>query len=163
MLSGDMMGSLCTQKLAEASEAACFALSHGLSCDTCDVGAADASVAMDVLSMIKDSPHLLKLDNCCQIVSCLQLLFVTAHQTYIQTAVETALVLTSTFGEVIQQTCRQDVSSVGVDLSFDERKSKCQNARASLKQLCHPLQTLVNLSDQSQLMTSRLLSLLTNL
>ena len=133
--------------------------------DTHDDGAADASVAMDVLGMIKDSPHLLKLDNCCQIVSCLQLLFVSSHQNYIQTAVETALVLMSTFGEVIQQTCRQDVSSVGVDLSFDERKSKCQNARASLKQLYYPLQTLVkfNMSDQSQLLISRLLNLLTNL
>lgn len=136
---------------------------HGLFPDTCDVCAADASVVMDVLSMIKDSPHLLKLDNCCQIVSCLQLLIVTAHQTYVQTAVETALVLLSTFGEVIQQTCRRDVSSVGVDLSFDERKRKCQNARASLKQLCYPLQTLANSSDQSQLLTNRLLNLLTTL
>ena len=149
-------------KLSRAN-VTCFALLPGPSCDTCDLGAADASVAMDVLSMIKDSPHLLRLDNCCQIVSCLQLLFVTAHQSYIQTAIETALILTSTFGEVIQQTCRQDVSSVGVDLSFDERKSKCQNARASLKQLCHPLQALVNISDQPQLITSRLLNLLTNL
>lgn len=147
------------------SDVTCFALLYALSSDMCDVRAADASVVMDVLSMIKDSPYLLKLDNCCQIVSCLQLLFVTAHQIYIQTAVETALILMRTFGEVIQQTCRQDVSSVGVDLSFDERKSKCQNARASLKQLCYPLQTLVNMSDQSQLMTNRsnLLNLLTNL
>lgn len=113
--------------------------------------------------MIKDSPHLLKLEHCCQLVSCLQLLFVTAHQTYIQTAVETAFTLMSSFGEVIKQTCRQDVSSVGVDLSFDERRSKCLTARASLKQLCQPLQTLLNMSDQPQLMTRSLLDLLTNL
>ena len=113
--------------------------------------------------MIKDSPQLLKLDHCCHIVSCLQLLLVTAHQSYLQTAVETALVLLSTFGDVIQQTCREGVRSVGVDLSFDERKTKCQNAKDSLKQLCHPLQVLPNTSDQSQLMTNRLLNLLTAL
>ena len=113
--------------------------------------------------MIKDSTQLLKLDNCCEIVSCLQLLIVTAHKSYLQTVVETALVLLSTFGDVIQQTCRQDVRSVGVDLSFDERKTKCQNARDSLKQLCHPLQVLPNTTDQFQLMTNRLLQLLTAL
>lgn len=113
--------------------------------------------------MIRDSPQLLKLDNCCHIVSCLKLLLVNAHKSYLQTAVETALVLLSTFGDVIQQTCRQDVRSVGVDLSFDERKTKCQNAKDSLKQLCHPLHTLSNTSDQSRLMTNRLLNLLTAL
>lgn len=118
---------------------------------------------MDVLNVIKDSPHLLKLDNCSYIASCLPLLLVAAHKTYIQTALETALVLLSTFGDVIQQTCRQDVSSVGVDLSFDEHKTKCQNARASLKQLCHALHGLPNTSDQSQLMKNRLLNLLTTL
>lgn len=131
--------------------------------DMCDVCAVDASVAMDVLSMIKDSPHLLKLEHCCHLAPCLHLLFVTAHQTYIQTAIETAFTLMNTFGEVIQQTSRQGVSSVGVDLSFDERRSKCLTARASLKQLCQPMQTLLNMSDQPQLMTRRLLDLLTNL
>lgn len=113
--------------------------------------------------MIKDSPQLLKLDNCCDIVSCLQLLLVTAHKSYLQTVVETALVLLSTFGDVIQQTCRRDVRSVGVDLSFDERKTKCQKAKDSLQQLCHPLQVLPNTSDHFQLMTDRLFRLLTAL
>lgn len=118
---------------------------------------------MDVLSTIRDSPQLLKLDYCSQIASCLQLLLATAHETYTLAAVTLATVLLNTFGDVIQQTCQQDVSSVGVDLSFEERRSKCQNARDGLKQLCPRLQTLVDRSGPPQLIASSLLSMLNSL
>ncbi len=124
---------------------------------------ADASVAMDVFSMTKNSPQLLKLDHCCQIVSCLQLLLASAHQAYAQTAVETTLVLLTTFGEMIQQTCQRKETSVGVDLTFDERKSKCEIARRDLKELCLPLQGLVSRSGPSQLVAGRLFDMLTAL
>ena len=124
---------------------------------------ADASVAMDVFSTTKNSPQLLKLDHCCQIVSCLQLLLASAHQAYAQTAVETALMLLKTFGEMIQQTCQRQETSVGVDLNFVERKSKCETARRDLKELCLPLQGLVSRSGPSQLVAGRLLDLLTAL
>lgn len=124
---------------------------------------ADASVAMDFLSTTKNSPQLLKLDHCCQIVSCLQLLLASVHQAYVQTAVETALVLLKTFGEMIKQTCQRNETSVGVDLNFDERKSKCQTARHDLKELCLPLQGLVSRSGPSQLVASRLFDMLTAL
>lgn len=118
---------------------------------------------MDVFSMAKDSPQLLKLDHCCQIVSCLQLLLGSAHQAYAQTAVETALVLLRTFGEVIQQSCQQSLTSVGVDLSFEERKSKCESVKDSLKQLCLPLQGLTNRSGPCQATAGRLFDMLTAL
>ena len=118
---------------------------------------------MDVLRAVRDSPQLLKLDYCSQIASCLRLLLVTAHETYIQAAVTLAAVLLNTFGDVIQQTCRQDVSSVGVDLSFDERRQKCQNARDGLKQLCQPLQTLVDRTGNPLLIASSLLGMLNSL
>lgn len=124
---------------------------------------ADASVAMDVFSTTKHSPQLLKLDHCCRIVSCLQLLLASAHQAYAQTAVETTLVLLTTFGEMIQQTCQRKETSVGVDLNFVERKSKCETARRDLKELCLPLQGLVSRSGPSQLVAGRLLDLLTAL
>ena len=113
--------------------------------------------------MVKDSPKILKLDLCGQLTSCLLLLFATTHESYTQTAVETTLVLLRAFGEVIQQTCLQAATSVGVDLSFDERKSKCQSVKDGLKQLCHPLQCLIDRSDKPQHNASRLLELLTQL
>lgn len=122
---------------------------------------ADVSVAMDVFSTTKDSPQLLKLDHCCQIVSCLQLLLASAHQAYAQTAVETALVLLKTFGEMIKQTCQRKEPSVGVDLNFDEHKTKCEIVRRNLKELCLPLQGLVSRSGPSQLIAGRLFDMLT--
>ena len=124
---------------------------------------ADASVAMDVFSTTKNSPQLLKLDHCCQIVSCLQLLLASAHQAYAQMAVETALALLKTFGEMITQICQQKETSLGVDLNFDERKTKCETVRHNLKELCLPLQGLVSRSGPSQLVAGRLFDMLTAL
>jgi len=128
-----------------------------------DLTCADASVAMDVLVMTQSSPQLLKLDHCCQIVSCVQLLIMNTHEAYVQTAVETALVLLRTFGEVIQQTCRQGTSSVGVDLSFEDRRNKCESVRNSLKQLCLPLQSLIHRSEPCQALANRLIEMLRTL
>ena len=124
---------------------------------------ADASVAMDVFSMTKDSPQLLNLDHCCQIVSCLQLLLASTHQAYAQTAMETALLLLKTFGEMIKQTCQLKETGLGVDLNFDERKTKCETVRRNLKELCLPLQGLVSRSGPSELMAGRLFDMLTAL
>ena len=111
--------------------------------------------------MIKTSPQLLQLENCCQIVSCLHLLLFSAHVSYAQTAVETALILVQTFGDMVSQACQDSMSTIGVDLSFEERKSKCTLVRNSLKQLCPSLQNLKHESEPLQSAAHRLLSILT--
>lgn len=113
--------------------------------------------------MTHNSPQLLKLDYCSQIVACLHFLLVSAHEMYVQTAVETAHVLLRTFGQVIQQTCQPGVTSVGVDLSFEDRRNKCDSVRSSLKQLCLPLQSLVHRPNSCQATASRLMDMLTRL
>ena len=134
-----------------------LSLMHTLSC------CADASVAVDVFTMVKTSPQLLQLENCCQIVSCLQLLLFSAHSRYAQTAVETALMLVQTFGDMVSQACKENVSTIGVDLSFEERRSKCALVRNSLKQLCPPLQSLKHESEPLQSAVRKLLNMLTAL
>ena len=124
---------------------------------------ADASVAMDVFTMTSNSPQLLQLENCCQIVSCLQLLLVSAYPQYVQTAVETAFVVLRTFGEVITQTCQEPLSSIGVDLSYEDRRSKCINVKTSLKQLRLSLQRLQHVSEPLQSKVQKLINMLTSL
>jgi hypothetical protein len=43
---------------------------------------------------------------------------------------------------VIQETCGKAATSVGVDLSFEDRKARCLDARTALQRLCGPLMPL---------------------
>ena len=113
--------------------------------------------------MTRNSPQLLQLEHCCQIVSCLQLLLVSAYPQYVQTAVETAFVLLRTFGEVIAQTCQQPLGSIGVDFSYEDRRSKCQTVKTSLKQLSVSLQRLQHVSAPLQSKVHNLINMLTAL
>ena len=92
-------------------------------------------MALDVLSRLQQGPQFPKLEHCSSLIQCLELLIVAAHETYVKTGVEIASRLLRTFRDVIQQTCNPAVDSVGVDVSYEERKVRCENARNSFKQL----------------------------
>ena len=82
---------------------------------------------------------------------------------YVQTALDAAVVLLRTFGEVVHQTCQQNMTSVGVNLNFEDRRIKCESVRNSLQELCLPLQNLVHRSGPCQAVATRLLDNLNRL
>ena len=112
---------------------------------------ADASVAADVLTMLQHKTQSLKLEHCPSLVQCLELLLVAAPETYIQIGVSMALTLLKTFGDVIQHTCQQPTGGVGVDVTFEERKARCESARKCFKRLSIPLQQLLHKIDDASI------------
>ena len=110
---------------------------------------ADASVAVDVLTMLQHKTQSLKLEHCPSLVQCLELLLVAPHKKYTQLGVSIALTLLKIFGDVIQHTCQQSTGGVGVDVTYEERKDRCETARKCFKRLSITLEQLASTSDDA--------------
>ncbi|KAK9823394.1 hypothetical protein WJX72_002455 [[Myrmecia] bisecta] len=101
----------------------------------------DASVAADVLSTLGARADAFRLDHCADAGPLLERLLASEHDSYAQTAVDVALALLRSFGQVIRETCKQP-KSVGVDPAFEARRERCLACRAALLGLLPHLQQL---------------------
>lgn len=118
----------------------CGLAQHGLllTCDSC----ADASVTVDWLSVACRRPEAFKLEACSEVVPLLEPLLGSPHDKYVLVALGALQMLLQAFGQVIAAACSQPPSSVGVDLSFEERQKRCVVAQSSLLTLSPLLQQL---------------------
>lgn len=69
------------------------------------------------------------------VVASIEELVDSKHKKFRETAFATLSMLLRNFGRVIRDTTSSRVSSLGVNLSFEQRQEKCQSAKMSLQEM----------------------------
>ncbi|GMH33823.1 hypothetical protein BSKO_01657 [Bryopsis sp. KO-2023] len=95
----------------------------------------DLSVAEDILSAVQAKRNAFELDLIPDMVPSLKNLLGSSHDKYWLTVMKTIATLLRNFGNVIYDATSRPVSSLGVDLSFEQRRGKCLAAKAALQEL----------------------------
>lgn len=88
----------------------------------------DPSVVVDLLNILNFRSNIWKLDLCAAVLPQLRQLLDSKYDTYVHTAVNSLRLVLRGFGQIIKNGLQagNQVPSIGVDISQEERKSKCQ-------------------------------------
>ncbi|KAI8819538.1 WD40-repeat-containing domain protein [Fimicolochytrium jonesii] len=103
----------------------------------------DASVLVDVLRIINLKPKLLTMEAALMLLPLVHELFFEVYEDYIVTACNTVRTLVKSFGPVILATLDANyISSPGVDISREDRVSRCRSCRERLIEIATTLEEL---------------------
>lgn len=110
-------------------------------CHSCGCRSSDPSVASEFLQIINSKAGVLDLEVIPDISPSLKLLLLSDQSKYWTIALRILSTLLHSFGDLIRNvTNRSGNTTLGVDLSFDQRRLKCLAAKSSLEDLCPGLQ-----------------------
>ncbi|KAL1234748.1 Katanin p80 WD40 repeat-containing subunit [Trichinella pseudospiralis] len=91
----------------------------------------DDSILVDVLNILNANSSLWSLDVCCIVLPRIGELLKSKYENYIQTALDSLLLMLNGFGPMFKQYASTD-STIGVDIAQEERIEKCKKCSSYL-------------------------------
>lgn len=88
----------------------------------------DAVVAASVLSALSSQREAFSLDNITELIAVCEMMLHSAVTDSMTTALDVLDLVLTAYSSVIRDTCRLATSHIGVDISYEQRRQKCQVA-----------------------------------